>query len=83
MLNITKLISVANNNSSLEALKLHELNFRVNKITPLTESFTKFVRTILKKESGISFRERLINSCILSFTELIKYLKLLKLDKQF
>ena len=78
---ISDLITKANNNSTKEAEILYSENYETGKLNPVFISKIKFISTFFKNEKKLKLKDRIVYSCIISLTETLKYLKLLKLNK--
>jgi len=79
--NISELIAKANYSSTVEAEKLHLENYKTGKLKPIFNSKIKFISSFLKNRNKFKFKDRIVYSCIASLSELLKNLKLLKLNK--
>jgi len=80
---ITAAIAKINSETSETASALHVSGVQINRIKPFISSFIKFLSSFFGNENKYRFRNRLFNACLLSFSELLKNLKLLRLNNKF
>lgn len=65
------------------ALEQFQAGRSIGKLKPFTASFSKFISVFFRSENRFTFRNRLISAYLASFSTLVKYLKLLKLNNRF
>jgi len=76
-------INKINIDSSEFALDQHKAGKSHGRLKPFTASFFGFISSFVKNINKNTFENRMINSCLMSFSEFVKHLKLLRLNKRF
>ena len=77
---ISAAINKINTDTTTAALKVKEAGNSPGKIKPFTGAISIFISSFFRNENKYKFRNRLINSVLMSFSEFVKYLKIRKLN---